>query len=82
MPGGIHPPIEVLSTWPFDYENYETGGHYIVVLTAFLLGLAFVTVAVRIYSRVYLSKSFGIDDALIIFNMVRTHEREDIQVMG
>jgi hypothetical protein len=70
MPGGLHPPVEVIASWPFDYENFPTSGFYIVILVSVLLGLSYLVVFMRLISRLYIQKNFGIDDGLIIFNMV------------
>jgi hypothetical protein len=71
MPGGVHPPLETLETWHFNYVNPETGGFYIVVLVGVLLGLAYLAVILRLVSRLYFQRNFGIDDGLIVANMVR-----------
>jgi hypothetical protein len=70
MPGGIHPPIEVIETWHFNYVNPKTSGFYIVVIVGVLLGLSYLAVTLRLVSRLYFQKNFGIDDGLIVFNMV------------
>ncbi|TLD37770.1 hypothetical protein E2P81_ATG03445 [Venturia nashicola] len=70
MPGGLHPPISVIATWTPNYVNPETRGWGIVVLVAVLLALTYVVVLLRLLARFVLAKNAGIDDALIIFNMV------------
>jgi hypothetical protein len=70
MAGGLHPPVEVIATWPFNYANPETSGFYIVILVGVLLGLSYLVVFMRLVSRLCLQKNFGIDDGLIVFNMV------------
>jgi hypothetical protein len=70
MPGGLHPPIDVIETWKFNYVDPETGGFYIVILVGVLLGLSYLAVFMRLVARLYLQKNFGIDDGLIVFNMV------------
>jgi hypothetical protein len=70
MPGGLRPPVEVIASWKINYINPETGGRYVVITTAVMLGLAYLAVVMRLWARFRLAKSAGIDDALIIFNMV------------
>jgi hypothetical protein len=72
MPGGIHAPLSVVASWPEpNFVNPQTSGGYIVVLVLVLLALCYVVVLLRLWSRFYLAKNAGIDDALIVFNMVR-----------
>jgi hypothetical protein len=71
MAGGLHPPLEIISSWHFNYTNPETSGYYIVVLVGVLLGLSYLTVILRLVSRLCFQRNFGVDDGLIIFNMVR-----------
>jgi hypothetical protein len=75
MPGGLHPPVEVIATWPFNYEDVETSGFYVVILVSVLLGLSYLAVIMRLVSRLYIQKNFGIDDGLIVFNMVSKRAR-------
>jgi hypothetical protein len=70
MPGGLHPPIEVILTWKPNYTKPETRGWGIVGLFTVLLLLTYVVVLMRLWARFRLAKNAGIDDALIIFNMV------------
>jgi hypothetical protein len=70
MPGGLHPPIQVIETWRPNYINPETRGGGIVALVTVLLVLTYIVVLLRLWSRFGLTKTAGIDDALIIFNMV------------
>jgi hypothetical protein len=69
MPG-IHPPISVVLTWKPNYVNPELRGDWIGPLTLGLLGLSYIVVGLRLWTRFRISKSPGIDDALIVFNMV------------
>lgn len=70
MPGGLHPPISVIETWRPNFVNPETRGWGIVVLVTLLLALTYIVVLLRLWARFVLAKNAGIDDALIIFNMV------------
>jgi hypothetical protein len=71
MPGGIHPPLSVIATWRPNYVNPETRGGGVLVMEIVLLVACYVTVGLRLWTRLVQSHSFGYDDALIIFNLVR-----------
>jgi hypothetical protein len=70
MPGGLHAPLSVLLTWKPNYVNPETRGTGLIVLIAVLLAIAYVVVCMRLWARFFITKSAGIDDGLILFNMV------------
>lgn len=72
MAGGLHPPPELLAEWAAkaNYVNPDTRGNGIPAMEMILLAICIVVVALRIYTRTFVTKSFGIDDALIIFNLV------------
>jgi hypothetical protein len=70
MPGGLHPPLSVISSWRPNYTHPETRGWGIVVLVSVLLALCYVVVFMRIWARLRLAKNSGLDDALIVFNLV------------
>lgn len=71
MPGGLHPPISVILTWKPNHVNPETRGWGIVVLVTVLLALTYIVVLLRLWARFVLARNAGVDDVLIIFNMVR-----------
>jgi hypothetical protein len=70
MPGGLRPPLEVIGSWTINYVNPPTSGGGIIVMTSILLGVAYLVVGMRLWARFRLVKSAGIDDGIIIFNMV------------
>ena len=71
MGGGPHPPPALVLSWKSNYVNPPTRGETeIVVQEAILLALCVITVALRIYTRKFLAKNFGWDDALIILALV------------
>jgi hypothetical protein len=73
MPGGLHPPIAVILSWAtkVNYIDPPTRGWSIVILVTVLLTCTYIVVGMRLWARLVVAKSGGIDDALIIFNMVR-----------
>ncbi|KAK2011116.1 integral membrane protein [Colletotrichum eremochloae] len=61
------PPLEVILSWPPPrYDNPETRGPANQIVALALLGTATVLLAIRIYTRRYISNAFGWDDILII----------------
>lgn len=71
MGGGVDPPMEVVFSWPKpNYINPETRGNAVVILEGVLLALCYIIVALRVYTRAIQARNFGIDDALIVFNLV------------
>ncbi|TID23700.1 hypothetical protein E2P81_ATG03270 [Venturia nashicola] len=70
MPGGLFAPDEVLASWNFNFVDPPRGGRHVVITTAVLLSLTYCVVALRLWARLRLAKSAGIDDALIIAGMI------------
>jgi hypothetical protein len=66
----LHPPLSIVETWTPNYINPETGGKGVIIVVAALLGLTYVVVSMRLWARFVLAKNAGIDDALIVFNIV------------
>jgi hypothetical protein len=82
MPGGLHPPLSVLLSWTPNYVDPETRGSGIIVLVVVLLILSYILVSLRLWARFRLAKNAGIDDVLIIFNMVCCSQFFVIQFIG
>ena len=71
MPGGVHPPLSVIASWPTpNYKNPTTSGWELVVTSVVLGTLAIVTVAARLYARIVLIGKAGWEDWLIVIAMV------------
>ncbi|KAF2401143.1 hypothetical protein EJ06DRAFT_555763 [Trichodelitschia bisporula] len=66
----LHPPLDVIATWQPNYVNPVTGGSDVIIVTAILMAITYVVVGFRLYARMVLAKNAGIDDALIIFNLI------------
>ncbi|QSZ35475.1 hypothetical protein DSL72_008345 [Monilinia vaccinii-corymbosi] len=65
------PPIETLAAWPMpNYVDPETRGKGVVIVNAILFPVALGVLLIRFYTRLHISKSFGLDDWLIIAAMV------------
>ena len=68
----LNPPPEVLAEWSklANPENPPTQGNDVLVMEIVLTVVSVLVVALRIYVRVFLTKSYGLDDTLILVNMV------------
>lgn len=65
------PSSAIVSQWPApNLTNPETQGPAAIIITSLLLGLVTILLAIRIYTRVWISKGFGLDDILILFAYV------------
>ena len=67
-------PREVLLEWSTKANPLnpaETQGEGIPIMEVVLLVACYVIVGLRVYIRVFQTKSFGWDDALVIFSMVK-----------
>ena len=72
MPGGIHPPPEVIASWPKpNYAHPETRGPTVIIVEAVLAGVAIVVVTMRLWSRLAITHNFGIDDWMLLASLVR-----------
>lgn len=64
-------PLSALQNWPApNYVNPERRGPAATIVVSVLLGLVTLILIVRIYTRVRISRGFGLDDVLIIFAYV------------
>lgn len=71
MPGGIHPPLEVILKFPHpNYVNPERHSWAIPAMSIALFGVALIVVAIRLYVRLRITRSTGADDALIALAMI------------
>ena len=71
MPGGVHPPIEVIASWPrANFVNPETHSKAYTVIASILGPLALICVVARVWARAYIQKKPGLDDWLILASLV------------
>lgn len=64
-------PLSALQNWPTpNYANPERRGPAATIVVSVLLALVTLILIVRIYTRVRISRGFGLDDVLIIFAYV------------
>ncbi|TGO85274.1 hypothetical protein BPOR_0413g00010 [Botrytis porri] len=65
------PSPEILASWPVpNYTNPITRGNGVLIVTSILFPLALSMIIIRLYTRLVMSKSFGLDDWLIIAAML------------
>ncbi|KAK2605492.1 hypothetical protein N8I77_008325 [Diaporthe amygdali] len=66
-------PLSALQNWPTpNYTNPERRGPAATIVVSVLLGLVTLILIVRIYTRVRISRGFGLDDVLIILAYIPT----------
>lgn len=64
--------LDVIALWPpGNYDTPTTRGNGLYVVTAIFLLIATVSLSARLYSRIWIRRFFGPDDALILFAYVR-----------
>ncbi|KAF2831695.1 hypothetical protein CC86DRAFT_282536 [Ophiobolus disseminans] len=71
MPGGIHPPASQWFKWPRpNYVDPTTKPKYILVLSCLLGPLSLAVLLARLWVRVRIQKSAGLDDWLMLASWV------------
>jgi hypothetical protein len=69
--GGIHPPASVLLGWPnANFTNPETRGWGSSIILLIVLGITFLVYVARIWARLAVAKSLGLDDILMTIAML------------
>jgi hypothetical protein len=70
------PPPEVLATWPIpNYVDPPTRGNGALIVNIVCLSFAFVVTLLRLYTRLKITYSPGLDDVLIVIALVRDKTR-------
>jgi hypothetical protein len=65
------PPPEVVESWPApNYVDPETRGQSLLVVNITLLGLCLIALAARLWSRLVILRSPGLDDLFITIAIV------------
>lgn len=71
MPGGIHPPLSVIETWPTpNYVNPVTASSSTAISAGILGVISLVVVGARMVARFSVQRNAGIDDYLMLFALV------------
>lgn len=64
-------PAAVRASWPTpNYIDPPTRGHGVLVVNVVCLSLAFLVVAMRLYTRLRITCSIGVDDLFIVIGLV------------
>jgi hypothetical protein len=67
---------QVVASWPApNYIDPVTRGDGIVIASAVFGSLATIAIALRTYSKICITRTFGSDDVLILFAWVGFRER-------
>jgi hypothetical protein len=71
MPGGIHPPLEVIASWPApNFHNPDTRPKTILILACVLGPMTVCLVLARLWVRIRMQNKAGMDDWLMIAALV------------
>jgi hypothetical protein len=71
MPGGPHPPLEVVASWPApNLVNPQGRGMVTTVLAAIFTPITIFVVFARLWVRFRLQRNAGVDDWLMIVSLV------------
>lgn len=67
----MHPTKEVIASWPkANFKDPVTRGHALTIVNIIFIVLVFLTVGLRYYTRVKITRSFGQDDIVIGLSLV------------
>ena len=67
----MHPTAEIIAGWPApNYENPVTRGSALTVVNIIFISLVFVVAGLRFYTRLRITRSFGLDDWVIAASLV------------
>jgi hypothetical protein len=73
MPGGIQVPIEQLLKWPVpNYHDPTTRPPVILVLSCIIGPISIALLCTRLWVRVHVQRSAGLDDWLMLASLVWT----------
>lgn len=69
----MHPTQEIIDSWPApNYVNPHTRGSALTVVNIIFIILVFFTVGARYYTRLRITRSFGLDDWVIGLSLIPT----------
>ncbi|KAJ5628661.1 hypothetical protein N7490_010889 [Penicillium lividum] len=65
------PPLAVMASWPTpNYVDPVTRGHGVLIVNIVCISLAFLVTILRLYTRLRITSTAGVDDVLIIIGLV------------
>ncbi|KLJ10801.1 hypothetical protein EMPG_13839 [Blastomyces silverae] len=71
MPGGFHPPLSVIKSWPKpNYVDPEAKGHDLVAISITLGLLATIAVGARLWVRLKIQRNPGLDDLFLFLSLI------------
>ncbi|ORY11708.1 hypothetical protein BCR34DRAFT_513451 [Clohesyomyces aquaticus] len=71
MPGGIHPPLEVVLSWPApNYINPETRGKGVLIVACIFGPLSTALLLARLWARIRIQRNTGLDDWLMVLALL------------
>ncbi|KAF2828246.1 hypothetical protein CC86DRAFT_288791 [Ophiobolus disseminans] len=71
MPGGIHPPLRQLLTWPTpNYIDPPTQPKYVLIFACVMGPISIALVFARLWVRVRMQRNAGLDDWLVLASLV------------
>lgn len=83
MTNTLNPPPEVVNSWPPpNYDDPETRGPGLFVLTVVLIILGGFIIAIRTYTRIRLTRAFGLDDGLILISYLFAVAFSSLVIVG
>jgi hypothetical protein len=66
-------PAEVVLAWPTpNYDDPVTRGSALMLVNAIFIGLVLITVFARLWTRLFITRWFGLDDVFVVLALVRT----------
>jgi len=81
MPGGFHPPLSVILSWPLpNYTDPVGKGPQLLIVTIIFGILSVLFVAARLWSRIKVQKNAGLDDLCITLALVRKNEQKPVSI--
>lgn len=78
MPGGIHPPLKELLSWPVaNYKDPVTQPKYVLIFSCIIGPISIALLVARLWVRIHMQRSAGWDDWFMLAAAVRrkTHRR-------
>jgi hypothetical protein len=71
MPGGIHPPIDVLMSWPTgNYIDPVTRPKTVLIVACIFGPITVALLLARLWVRIHIQHNAGVDDWLMVIAVV------------
>ena len=66
MPGGLHPPLSVIATWPAPATDPVLRSDFSWIICIVFMVLTAIVVAIRLWTRYFIQRRVNLDDYLIL----------------